>query len=80
MQKITNIICSICTGVSAITIKDIDSLLSIIMTCICLAVTIANFIKTRVDKAKENDGKVTLDEVEDIVNDLNEQLDKHKKK
>ena len=79
MQKLTNWVCSACTIGSAMTIKDLDSILSIVLTTVCLVITIFNFVKTRLDKAKE-DGVVTPDEIVEIIEDVNKSLDDKNKK
>ena len=59
-------------------LQDLDSVLSIVMTILCIissCIAIVLRVIDRVKKAKEDDGKISLDEAQQIMIETKEDLD-----
>lgn len=76
MQKLSDILCSACTVITGgVALSDIQNVVSIITAVTCFVITLINFVYGWYKKAKK-DGKVTAEEVAELINEADEKLKK----
>ena len=76
MQKLSDILCSACTVITgSVALSDIQNVVSIVTAIACFIFTLINFIYGWYKKAKQ-DGKVTAEEVTELVEEVDNKLKK----